>query len=77
MSEKLKKVLGQNVNKRRLSLDMSIAHLARTVGVSPRAIRKLEDGQVWVSSELLVALAKVFHCEPWQLLKEKRFTVPK
>jgi len=55
-----KNLLGQNVNKLRVSKNLNQQALADVLGVSYHAISKIENGQRAASIEVLYALADYF-----------------
>jgi transcriptional regulator with XRE-family HTH domain len=69
-------VIGQNIRERRISLDLSQAGLAQelavvtasVVSLDPSAVGRVESGERGLDAVELLAMARVFHVEPGELL---------
>ena len=62
--------LGEVLKKHRTECRMTQEFVAEAIGVSRQAVSKWESGQSDPSTTNLMALAKLFHVTPEELLKE-------
>jgi transcriptional regulator with XRE-family HTH domain len=64
-----RQVIATNVRKMRRAKGYSQEGLAWEAGVNRSYMAKIETGQTWVGTEILVKLAAVLEIEPHELLK--------
>lgn len=62
------KLLGSNVRRRRLLMDMTQAQLGDASGSDQGGISRLENGEQGFMGDTFFAIAAQLQCEPWQLL---------
>ena len=70
MTEKeLRKILGQNIKKRRVHKDWTQELLAEKIDVSKNTISEIETGQKFARPKTLVCLAGIFETDVYELFK--------
>ncbi|WP_054251926.1 helix-turn-helix domain-containing protein [Neofamilia massiliensis] len=65
----VKKTIGQIIKSYRTENNMTQEYLAEALGISRQSVSKWEQGITEPSTSNLLALAKVFHVSPEELLK--------
>ena len=66
----IKKSLGEVIKQHREECKMTQEFVAEAIGVSRQAVSKWENGTSDPSTSNLIAIAKLFHITPEELLKE-------
>lgn len=69
-----KKILGLQIQCKRHELDYTHEHVADLLGLSPKAVKMIENGQKSITQDLFETLIDVFRLEPNELLEMSRIT---
>ena len=70
MSQEIRKILAENIEKLRLSKKITKEELSLILGVDNSYISKLEKGKINITIDKIEQLANYFEIEVWKLLKE-------
>ena len=70
MSQEIRKILAENIEKLRLSKKITKEELSLILGVDNSYISKLEKGKINITIDKIEQLANYFEIEAWKLLKE-------
>ena len=63
----LKKSLGKNIKKYRKNLNLTQEKLAEIIGIDPKNVSKIENGNNYPSSETISAIAKALNINLYEL----------
>lgn len=69
-----KKILGLQIQQKRHELGYSYEHVADLLGLTPKTVKMIENGQKGVTQNLFELLIDVFKLEPSDLLEMSRIT---
>lgn len=69
MSQEIRKILAENIEKLRLSKKITKEELSLILGVDNSYISKLEKGKINITIDKIEQLANYFKIEVWKLLK--------
>ena len=69
MSQEIRKILAENIDKLRLSKKITKEELSLILGVDNSYISKLEKGKINITIDKIEQLANYFKIEVWKLLK--------
>ncbi|MCL2044157.1 MAG: helix-turn-helix domain-containing protein [Treponema sp.] len=67
--QELRGILGNNIKRCRLKINLSQMSLAEKVDISTNFLSDIERCKAWISPKTLVKLAAVLNIEPYELFK--------
>ena len=71
-SDKLRKILSNNIRKFRQDLHLTQELLAENADISLSYLADIEHCKTWISDKTLLKLAKSLHRKPFELLAEQK-----
>jgi len=74
-TEKIRRILAQNVKKRRESLGLTQENLAEKTNLSVQTINTIEGCRMWISDKSITRLAKALNMEIFQLFMPHQINI--